>query len=812
MKKWTRLKYHPNTTLGPNGTRITSSTTHADLARRLAREGMVLLKNDDNALPLTDGVKLAVFGTNQFDYVKGGGGSADVVAPYAHGLNDGLAEKEAAGQLSVFAPLSDFYRESVQTQRAANIEVGRTTQPALDPALIEAAARFTDTAIITIGRFSGEGNDRQLKPGDGDYYLAPEEDAMVAAATVNFAHVIVVLNVGGVVDTNWFKDDPRIQAVLLAWQGGEEGGPAAADLLVGDTTPSGKLPDTFAGRDDAYPGAAHFTDSLDYVDYTEDIFVGYRYFETFAAARKQVNYPFGFGLSYTHFAISGVSVAPQAVTTVTTVSKAGGTDGQVEASDGFQVTATVLNTGDRAGKETLQLYLSAPQGQLGKPAKELVAFQKTRLLQPGEAQTVFLRFNLDDHASFDDLGKIAKSAFVLERGDYALSLGTSVADVETLDWHHREPADRIVRQAASLVTPHQLANRLLADGSYEALPTDDVQKTAVNDGSARVPLDATLPLTQVRRLTPQPVDRPEDWNDPSVAGLNLLDVAEGRGSLADLVGEMTNGELATLVSGIHVQQSVSNTGGFGGLPQHGIPEVMTADGPGGIRVERNIGQSATAWPCETLLASTFEPALLQEFGAAMASEMKENNLEVWLAPTLNIHRDPRCGRNFEYFSEDPLLNGLCGAAEITGIQNQHIGATIKHFACNNKEENRGESDSRVSERALREIYLRPFEIAVHLAQPWAVMTSYNMLNENFNAQNGEMLNDVLRGEWGFDGLVMTDWWNRAFHAKEIAAGNDLKMPDGEAGNLIEALASGDLTREQLETAARHVLELMLKLD
>lgn len=787
MEKWTRIAHQPCLPMGKDGRRVTACEEHIALSLAAAEEGMVLLKNEGEVLPLSVGTKLAVFGKGQIDYVRGGGGSGEVTTSYTRNIYEGLKIKEAEGKVQVFDALSAFYEENVRQQYAAGAEIGKTVEPEIPQELLAAARRFADTAAVVINRFSGEGWDRKGIPGDGDFYLSPQEQAMVEAVKAAFPRVIVVLDVGGMVDSSWFKDVPAIQSVLLAWQAGIEGGLAIAELLCGDANPSGKLVDTFAGSFDDYPSSAHFNDSEDYVEYTEDIYVGYRYFETIPGAARKVNYPFGFGLSYTQFAIDQI---------------------RGEEKDGMiRLSACVTNVGERAGKEVVQVYAQAPQGKLGKPARTLVSFVKTRLLAPGETQTVFLSFAVDSLASYDDLGKVAKSAYVCEAGGYRFHLGNSVRDTVEVPFVHTEPADRVVQQLTQRVAPVALPERMLADGSYEALP--------VTPGGEKDRNPAFVEGLQPHK---------GNWRDELACSTGkgegaetpgrkflLMDVVNGACTMDEFLAQLTNGQLIDLLCG-QPNTGVANTFGMGNLPEYGVPNLMTADGPAGVRIQPQMGVCTTAWPCATLLACTWNTQIVEQVGAAGALEMKENNLGVWLTPAMNIHRSPLCGRNFEYYSEDPLIAGKMAAAMVRGIQSRHIGASVKHFCCNNKETNRKESDSRVSERALREIYLKGFEIAVKEAQPWTLMTCYNLVNGQYASEREDLLAGILREEWGFEGMVTTDWWNKAYQYKEIKAGNDLKMGAGEPDAVLEALREGKVTREEIEACAKRVLETIMKFD
>ncbi|MBR1931070.1 MAG: glycoside hydrolase family 3 C-terminal domain-containing protein [Lachnospiraceae bacterium] len=803
MNKWTRVMYQPNLPLQP-GRYVTASKEHVALSKEAAGEGMVLLKNENEVLPLPAGCRVALFGKGSFDYVKGGGGSGDVACAYVRNLYDGF--KELGNAVSIYEPLSDFYRQNVKEQYANGSAPGMTVEPALSDELADGAKAFADTAIIVISRFSGEGWDRssieyngEYNPWetetsmpkisgvifpDGDFYLTKEEKAMIAQVEARFDKIAVVLNIGGVIDVSWAKEDDKLSSVLIAWQGGMEGGLAAAELLTGKLNPSGKLADTFAARVEDYPSTENFHESVDYVDYTEDIYVGYRYFETIPEAAEKVVYPFGYGLSYTDFDMA--------------VEKAW------EEQEQIKVAVRVTNTGDRAGKEVVQVYYSAPQGKLGKPAKELAAFAKTRLLAAGESQLVTLKFSKASMASFDDLGKIAKSAYVLEQGTYEIYVGTSVRDLEKLEFAVELATDEVVEQLTSKVAPTSLKKRMLADGGYEELPqsTPNDPNACVFEKMVGGTEEAIVPAVRFRERYMM-LDA-----FPKGAKL-LLDVAEGRATMDEFLAQLSDEQLMDLLGG-QPNTAVANTFGIGNLPEYGVPNIMTADGPAGVRI--NCGVYTTAWPCATLLAATWNTSLVERIGEAGAKEVKENNLAMWLTPAVNIHRNPLCGRNFEYYSEDPLVAGKMGAAAVRGIQSQHISASVKHFACNNKETNRKHSDSRVSERALREIYLKNFEIIVKEAKPWCIMSAYNIINGHRASENRELLEGILREEWGYEGLVTSDWWTRGEHYKEILAGNDVKMPTGYTERVQEAFDKGVITREDLLVCAKRVLELIIKID
>ncbi len=802
MERWFRARYQPNLPLDGDR-RVTASPEHITLSRQAAQEGAVLLKNNGDLLPLAPDARVALFGKGSFDYVKGGGGSGDVTVAYTRNVYDGLKEEG----VPLYEPLSDYYREYVAGRYAAGDVPGLMAEPELPQYLVDMAGKQADMAVIILSRFSGEGWDREpvlyQEPDypwpdelnmpkrakavfpKGDYYLTGKEQHMVRLVCAAFDKVVVVLNVGGVVDVSWFYEEDRISSVLLAYQAGMEGGAAIAALLTGRANPCGKLPDTFARDLADYPSTGHFHDSPHYVEYTEDIYVGYRYFETLPGAAERVCYPFGYGLSYTSFALETVST--------------GAEYGQIKVS------VQVTNTGKRAGREVVQLYYSAPWGLLQKPARCLAAFRKTRLLEPGESETVDLTFAVSDMASFDDLGKIAPSAWVLEKGRYALYMGTSVRDAEELDWAWEQVETDVLVRLSNSLAPSRMARRLLADGSCEDLPAAPAVDTDAN-------LFQPLTTAQAEGVAPATPGRGRWMLARPYAGdvQPLSAVAEGKMTLDEFMAQLSDGDLIHLLGG-QPNVGVSNTFGLGNLPEYGVPNLTTADGPAGLRIQPEAGICTTAWPCATLLAASWDPELTAKVGAAAAAEVKENNISVWLAPAVNIHRNPLCGRNFEYYSEDPLLTGKLAGAMVRGIQSRHIAATVKHFACNNKETNRKYSDSRLSQRALREIYMRAFEIIVREEQPWAIMSSYNVINGRRASESRELLTTILREEWGYTGMVMSDWWTRGEQYKEILAGNDLKMANGYPERVEEAIGHGAISRCDLEICARRVLDLILKI-
>lgn len=792
MEKYARFFYQPCLPLGNDGKCVTSSENHLYLARRAAADGIVLLKNESGALPLKNGESVALFGKAVLEYVKGGGGSGDVNCPYIHNVFDGFSEKEREGKIKVYKPLVDFYSEyllrercNVLSQKQINsiwdvvnamefcqkrddmtydtFQRMYVKEPDVPFEIIKNASENCDTAVIVISRFSAEGTDR--RPVGGDYYLSDNEIQLINNVSFMFKKVIAVFNTGAVTDCELLAENSHIQGILYSWQAGMEGGLAIADVLCGDVNPSGKLPDTVLKSYDYYPSKNDFSESFEYVNYTEDIYVGYRYFETVPGMFEHVRYPFGFGLSYTKFNVSGIVC--------------GESDGIITLA--FNVT----NTGKCCGREVVQIYFSAPCGKLGKPARQLISFKKSRLLSPGETETCAVSFKVSDMASYDDTGKVSKSSYVLEKGLYAFYVGTDVHSASKISFEYSVPEDIVIEKLREFCKPCKLKKRLLNDGTYELLETTDKVSYCYGEPECS---DYCYSSTEIPF---------------SSVGIDI--------SLDDFVNQFTPEELKSFVGGQN-PTGVANTGCFGGLPRLKVPAVPTADGPAGLRLNTETGILTTAFPCATSLAATWDLELVYEVGAAAASEIRENNIGIWLAPAINIHRNPLCGRNFEYMSEDPVLAGNVAAAEINGIQSQKVAVSLKHFACNNKEANRFASDSRVSERALREIYLKCFEIAVKKADPWTVMSSYNLINGQHTSESYELLTGILRKEWGFNGMVTTDWGQKNNPVLEVRAGNDMKMHVGYPDDLQNGIEDGVITLNHLKLCTMRILEMMMKLD
>lgn len=772
MEKWTRMKYMPCAPLGEDGRKISCCKAHTDFTRRAAAEGMVLLKND-GVLPLQTGAKVAVFGKAQIDHVTGNHKTFSTT--HICDIMEGLRSEG----LELFEEGMAFYREACVEKIPGNAvlrswEKGKIDEPEIPGRLLSRAAAFSDTAIVILSRRQGEDADRRPE----EFCLTAEERKMIKDVCGVFSKIVVLLNIGAAMETAWIEENPKIGGALLTWYPGMEGGRAVADVLTGKVNPSGKMVDTFARRYEDYPSAATFGKWETLEKYYEDIYVGYRYFETVPGAAEKVVYPFGYGLSYTTFAMSDLSARQE--------------------EDSILATATVTNTGSVAGREVVQLYFSAPQGVLGKPARVLAAFQKTKLLAPGEAETVTLSFRIVDMASYDDTGKLCKSAYILERGEYTFYLGNSVRNTKKLDYTYNvdEPF-RVTQQLSTQSQAWLLEKRMGPDGSFEALELAAARKPGYPQ---------KLPF-----LAPKVPEKP----------IKLDAVARGEATMDDFIAQLDRDYLIRLLGGKN-SRGLSITNGIGSddssmteaADAYGVPCAMTFDDPYGVFMAANRGAYATLFPCATLLACTWDPKLLEEYGGIVALEATENNLSVWLAPAMNLHRNPLCGRSAEYYSEDPLIIGKMAAAAVRGCQCHHVGATPKHFAANNREANRHNCDSVVSERALREIYLRGFEICVKESDPWVIMTSYNLINGIRAPENYDLLTNVLRGEWGFNGLLVTDWSNQAHQGKSICAGNDVRMPIGLLDQADEYLRiwSYDNGMAYLQACARRVLELLIKLD
>lgn len=785
---------------------------YAALARRAAAEGLVLLKNDNQALPLKEGGKLSVFGRIQFDYYKSGSGSGGMVnTRYVVGILDALQEEEG---VILNEELDKVYREWL-VDHPFDYGTGWAQDPwcqvemPLDTEVVKKAAEFSDTALVVIGRMAGE--DRDAQNARGSYLLTETEEDMLAKVRAAFEKVIVVLNVGNIIDMRWvdtFKPD----AVLYGWQCGMEGGHAVADVLTGRVNPCGKLADTIAELIEDYPSTLNFGgENGD--KYAEDVYVGYRYFETFA--KDRVLYPFGFGLSYTNF-----DVRCQ----------------EVELEDGKTVFhMEVENTGEVAGKEVVQVYVNPPQGKLGKPVRNLAAYAKTDLLEPGEVQEIVLEVYDRDFASYDDSGVTGyKSCYVLEEGTYQFYVGT---DVRSAAWtvSFEQTELKVIEQCTEALSPVDAFERMKPCMVSEETECNDDKKTSEtaenSTESAFTVAYESVPLRTYSMRERMLADQGEEIPYTGDRGLKLADVYDGKVSIKEFIGQLSDKDLCCIVRGEGVcspKVTPGIAGSFGGvtesLKSFGIPCGGCADGPSGIRMD--CGTFAFSLPNGTCLACTFDDDLVRELYKMEGAELRKNHIDTLLGPGINIHRNPLNGRNFEYFSEDPLLTGLMAAAQLQGMAEYGVTGTIKHYAANNQEYHRQRTNSVVSERALREIYLKPFEIAVKEGKAYSIMTSYGAINGIWTASNYDLNTMVLRNEWGFNGIVMTDWWadlndeggepSKSNAAAMVRSQNDLYMVTKCAeenttnDNLEECLANGTLKRSALARSAESILKVLMK--
>lgn len=754
-------------------------------ARAMAADGIVLLKNEDKTLPITGQTRVAVFGRSAVNYFTVGYGSGgDVVSPYRRNLMEGLLEHG----VKVDGILASQYETWCSRPRNVPDEGYWAHWPMSNPEMplkaedVAAAALRCDMALVVIGRAAGESRENVLKPGS--YYLTDREKAMLDVVATYFHRVCLVMDCGNVIDMSWVRDyENKLTAIVYAWQGGMESGTALADVLTGAVNPSGKLTDTIAVKYEDYPSSQSFG-AMAFNAYTEDIYVGYRYFETFAPDR--VLYPFGFGLSYTRFRLSSQA-----------------------AVSGNQVTVntTVENVGDEAGREVVQVYVDLPCGTLGNPKRVLAGFKKTGLLQPGQQQVVDVSFDLASLASFDDTGCTGhKDAFVLEAGNYCVQAGTSIRDVKAVVC--------IVKQGLEVVRQLHECNAVRPEHGFCRM---------VNKGGA---LDMEMVPTANRNLKQDILAHLPQELTPGQTEFTFEDVKARRCTPEEFVAQLSDQELDDITHGFGLMNDPSgpagNAGSLGGvteaLKKRDIPTVITTDGPSGIRIRR----TCSLLPCGTCLASTFDPEGVEALYRLLGREMVLQGTQVLLGPGMNIHRNPLCGRNFEYYSEDPLLTGKIAAAMVRGIQSQGVSACPKHFACNNQETNRNKCDSRLSQRAQREIYLKGFEIAVKESDPWCLMTSYNLVNGVWSHYHYELVTDILHDEWGYRGLTITDWWMQPGAAPEfpaitndacrIRAQVDVLMPgEIQERTLVASLADPNgVTRAEAQRCAVNVIKFILK--
>ncbi len=764
-----------------------------EILRDAAAQGAILLENN-GVLPLAEGSRVALFGRVQNDWFYTGYGSGgDVNKPYAVNL---LKAVRNCDKLELNESVAKIYTDWCDRNPVDHGVWGQWPrfypEMPLSDGMVAIDKRDGDTAVVTIGRSSGEDRENALEKGS--YYITDEEVDMLSRVTAVYDKVVVLLNIGCIMDLTWLEQfGDKISAVLLVWQGGMESGNAVCDLITGKVNPSGKLTATVARRYEDFPSSRDFG-AKDYNNYTEDIYVGYRYFETFN--KQGVKYPFGYGLSYSTFLIDGETFK--------------------EKEDGIEVVCIVTNKGSYAGRHVVEVFVEKPCGKLGNPVRELVCYKKTKLLKKGESERVTLFVPFTSFASYDDRGVTGyQFAYVIEKGEYGIAVGENVRDAKSLykkAYEETVPVQQLKQTSAPQVD-FDIITAVKNGDKYEIKKEAVVKrqydlKKIITDN-----LPETIPMTGDR-------------------GIRLSDVRSGDRTMEEFVAQLDEKELEAITRGAYIMGSPlgvpGNAGCFAGvlpsLRKKGIPAVTTTDGPSGIR----LSACCSLIPIGTLLASSFDDELVEKVYTAVSGEMGEKGSDVLLAPGINIHRNPLCGRNFEYYSEDPYLCGKIAAAAVRGIQHGGKSACPKHFACNNQEFNRAGNDSRLSERALREIYLRGFEICVKEAQPKNIMTSYNLINGVWGHYNYELCTRILREEWGYEGNVMTDWWMKKSRSQEfpemcdqayrVRAQVDLLMPGGPRvaiikkpdGTLLKTLGKPDgITLGEIQRSAMNILRFAM---
>ena len=764
---------------------------YAVLARQATAEGCVLLENEGQALPLREGERVAVFGRMAFHYYKSGLGSGGLVnTRYVVGILDALKDcEEIRLDEKLMGIYEDWIRENPfdEGQGWGRVPWCQKEMEVTDEML--GCARDNDVSLVIIGRTAGEDQDNNAGPGS--YCLTETEEDMIRRVCQVSKRTVVVLNVGNIIDMSWVeKYHP--QAVLYAWQGGQEGGNGVADVLTGKVCACGKLTDTIAQSIEDYPSTENFGDPFKNY-YKEDIYVGYRYFETFA--KDKVLYPFGYGLSYTSFGIKAEILK--------------------NSEEELTVAAEVVNTGAVKGKEVVQVYAKVPQGKLGNPARRLIGFAKTGELKPGEKEEVVIVIPKYDLTSYDDSGVTGhKSCYVLEEGTYEIFVGSDVRSAESAGCYEEKfcVVEKLQEACAPVEKFSRMKAVLMPDGSYQAV-TEEVPVRTVNP--------------QERRKQ----NLPETLAYTGDKGYKLVDVLDGKVSMENFVAQISEEDLIAMFRGEGMcspKVTPGTAAAFGGVTESmkalGIPVGCCADGPSGIRMD--CGTKAFSLPNGTALGCTFNTELVSDLYEMTGKELRLNKIDSLLGPGMNIHRNPLNGRNFEYISEDPLLTGRICAAQVKAMAKSGIGSTIKHFCGNNQEVGRSTSDSVISERCLREIYLKGFEMAVREGGARSVMTTYGSVNGLWTAGSYDLCTTILRKEWGFEGIVMTDWWAKSNYeghqaavqvkAPMVAAQNDIYMvvsdakANPEKDDVEEMLHAGKLTLGELQRNGANILGFLLK--
>lgn len=763
---------------------------YTETAIQAVSEGIVMLKNENSALPLNKNEMISVFGRIQLHYYKSGTGSGGMVnVSKVIGITDGLLEAGANLNLDLLEIYKKWDKENpYNLGKGWGAEPWSQAEMPLDEEIVKSASKKGTTAIVIIGRTAGEEQDFTIS--EGSYLLTETEKDMLTKVRTHFEKVVVLLNVGGLIDIE-FIENLGVDSLLYVWQGGMIGGIGTADVLLGNVSPSGKLPDTIAYSISDYPSHSNFGD-LNSNRYVEDIYVGYRYFDLFAP--EKVRYPFGFGLSYTDFEIVAESTHALFGDNV----------------QGVRYEVKVTNIGRYSGKEVVMMYAEIPQGKLGKPKKVLCGFEKTKTLAPNESQNITIDVWLKDIASYDDSGATGyKNCWVLESGDYNFYIDKAVKI-----YGHTITVDNttVVEKCRQALAPVEEFSRM---------------KPIFTEKGVQIGYE-NVPLSTVDEPARRMAQLPEEIPYTGDKGIKLADVYSGKNSLDEFVAQLSDVELSCIIRGEGMgspKVTAGTASAFGGiadcLTKYGIPAVCCDDGPSGMRLD--CGTKAFSLPNGTMLASTFNKELLENLFEFLGLEMSVNKVDCILGPAMNIHRHPLNGRNFEYFSEDPYLTGIMASAELKGLHKSEVTGTIKHFCGNNQETNRHFVDTVASERTLREIYLKGFEIAVKQGNADTIMTTYGKLNGVWTAGNFDLNTVILRDEWGFKGISMTDWWaniNRRggepdkndFAAMTIAQ-NDLYMvcADGSKGNdnTLESLEKGDLLRCEIQRNAKNILKFIL---
>lgn len=762
-----------------------NKTTKA--ARRAAADGIVLLRNRNSVLPLSPNTKISVFGRCQINYNSGGTGSGGSVnTRYVTSILEALRRRKVIINEDLASTYENWIRENpINTGGGqwASRPLYQVEMP-IPYSMARHAAEFSGTAIVVVGRTSGEEQDNS--DTEGSFRLTTVEREMLKHVSEAFAHTIVLINTSNIIDMKW-ADEYNIDSILYIWQGGQEGGDGVADVLMGVVNPSGRLTDTIAYNYSDYPSSANFGD-FELSCYAEDIYVGYRYFETFA--KDKVIYPFGYGLSYTEFAIDIEKLEKSTVN--------------------IEFAVSVKNVGSLPGMDVVQIYLIPNGGEIDKPSVKLVDFAKTKMLKHGETEKLFFSFPISQLAVYDEDGIYGEAAaWVIEKGVYTITASHNIRDLENCFTYGCDKT-RIIKRCNRIAAPNVKFDRIYNNG-----------------GSI-----------SYRQVTPKkplghPESMPGELRITGDKGYKFNDVKNGRITLDEFAAQLSVDDMVALTYGEGMNSPKVRLGtgaAFGGITEgleyYGVPIAAATDGPSGLRFDN--GDKATLIPIATMLASTWDRALVRELYSCIGREMSDNDIDLLLGPGMNIHRDPLCGRNFEYFSEDPLVSGVMAAAVINGLQDVGVDGTLKHIAANNQEHNRKTVNSAVTETALREIYLKGLEYALEMSEPHAVMTAYNRLNGSYCGSNYELINKIIRSEFGFKGMIMTDWWADLDGDKKgasqyerntpamLRAGTDIYMVIKNADDIDlriikNALISGELTVGDIQTAAKNVLRFILRL-